>query len=82
MPAGAGVGAGARSGPPSPLAGLVALKLYSAGITGELDESISELTSLKILSIWNNSISGPLVGMQTLTALQELDVSGNRLKGE
>ena len=58
------------------------LLLNSNKLTGKLDDSISNLTSLQRLSLFENNFSGrvPLV-LENLNNLKELNISFNNFEG-
>ncbi|WOK96898.1 putative LRR receptor-like serine/threonine-protein kinase [Canna indica] len=58
---------------------LKVLNLSSNYFTGAIPVEISTMTSLQNLVLSGNSFNGTLPDLKPLTALQELDVGGNRL---
>ncbi|GFS40806.1 hypothetical protein Acr_00g0070660 [Actinidia rufa] len=66
------------------LRNLELLNLGYNAITGEIPPSVSDLTSLKVLSFGSNELNGswPVEGFCKLKNLEELDASSNGLEGK
>ncbi|KAI8554475.1 hypothetical protein RHMOL_Rhmol05G0102200 [Rhododendron molle] len=55
--------------------------LSNIGLTGELSESIDNLTAIRSIHLGGNKLSGPLPNMDSLKALETLHLEGNQFEG-
>ncbi|XP_059275309.1 pollen receptor-like kinase 4 [Lycium ferocissimum] len=61
----------------------IGLQLENMGLSGDLDvDALSQLTSLRTISVMNNNFEGPLPDVRKLTGLRGLFLSNNRFSGE
>ncbi|KAF7144078.1 hypothetical protein RHSIM_Rhsim05G0083800 [Rhododendron simsii] len=60
---------------------VVSLDLSNIGLTGELSESIDNLTAIRSIYLGGNKLSGPLPNMGSLKALETLHLEGNQFEG-
>ncbi|CAO2816790.1 unnamed protein product [Amaranthus hypochondriacus] len=54
------------------------IQLRNSGVSGTLSSSISNLTSLEVLELMGNAISGPLPSLKGLSSLQTLNLHDNK----